>query len=346
MTLTRRRFLLTAARAVAGTTLVLGSQTAMGCGSFPFLPRGKGTVRIGIAGGTQTLWRYLVRRREEMLRPLGRDVELRPYNTEGDLRQAFLDNQVDIIATLPPAVPSLIQAGVEAQFFLPIAWIKEGYMFIARSDLPIQSMSDLAGKPVAIYPLTHPGFAYWMAFLPRNYGIAVRQLQYRETDNPEVPLQAGEVWAASVGSAQWSGLKQTQKYRKISDLSQEWRKISGSDELLMFGGYLARTSFIQENQDLIEQFIRVHHEMLKQYKANKQAVIEAITGDQAGPYLTREQNEFIAWYLGLDDVSPERVYISDHDVRSYEQVYSLLVEGGYLQKAPTSVEALFYRGKR
>ena len=318
----------------------------MGCNSLPFFSPRRAKVRIGISGGTQTLWRYLVRKRETLLTPLRRDIELRTLNTEAELRQAFVDGQLDIAATLPPAVPSLAQSDIDAQFFLPVSWIREGFMFITGVESPVRSMSDLVGQSVAIYPLSHPGFAYWLAFLLKNYGISIQQMNYRETERPEASIQAAEVVAACVGSSQWSTLKMSQRYRKISDLSEEWRKISKSDELLMFGGYMARSGFIQDNRGFIDDFVGVNYDVLRAYKTDRNAFLEAISEEEAGPNLTREQNESIAWYLGLDDVDPGRMYISDRDVRSYEEVFTLLADAGYLRKPLPEVNTLFYRSQR
>ena len=89
-------------------------------------------VKLGIYGGSQTLWRYMAYKKDEMLRPRGYEVSFTRYPTEGALQAAFLKKDIDVIATLPTDVPSFVEDGRQVQFFLPIAWVQEGYPLIYR----------------------------------------------------------------------------------------------------------------------------------------------------------------------------------------------------------------------
>lgn len=315
---------------------------ALGC-ALPSALAGKPRqVRLGISGGTQTLWLSLVTDKERAARHLETEVFLSVFPHETALRDAFLKREVDIIATLPPAVPALSESGIDVKFIAPISWIREGYMFITPSDSAITSLSQLVGKQVATYPRGHPGFAYWQAFLWENYGLRLDLLRAVESEMPEQLLQGGEFAAAVTGSAQWSALKGTGAFRKISDLNWEWKKISGAERLLMFGGYVARSDFVASRRAFVDRFIQLNYELLREYQSNKAAVLGTISEEKSPFGLTREQNEFIAWYLGLDDVDPRRVFMDEDDVRDYEVVYALLRESGFLRAPVTSVRDLFY----
>ncbi|MCL5959618.1 MAG: PhnD/SsuA/transferrin family substrate-binding protein [Chloroflexi bacterium] len=330
------------AAGVLALALLLGS----GCSLTSFDAGSPHQVRIGISGGTQTLWRYLAVRRESVSRSLGSQLALKAFPSETALRDSFLNGELDLIGTLPPAVPFLLESGADVKFIVPVSWIQEGFLFIAPNDSAITSLSQLAGKRVAVFPRSHPGFAYWQAFLLRNYGLRLDALRATESEMPEQLLQGGQFAAAVTGSAQWAAMKDSGAYHKIADLREEWGKISGSDRMLMFGGYVARSDFVDKNQKLVNDFIQVNYDLLREYQASKAAVLDALAGDGSDLSLSKEQNEFIARYLGLDDVDPRRMFINEQDVRDYELVYSLLAQSGFLQKPPSSVRDLFYiKGK-
>ncbi len=325
-----------------GFSVIMVMLLGMGCSLLPFASKAPRQVKLGISGGTQTLWLSLVEHAETASQSLGTDLVLTAFPTETELREAFLRGDVDIIATLPPAVPFLTQRGVQVKFIAPISWIREGYMFITPLDSAVTTMPQLVDKPVAVFPRSHPGFAYWQAFLLKNYGLRIDNLTAVESETPEKFLQRSEITAVATGSAQWAVLKGTGAYRKISDLNEEWRKISGSDRLLMFGGYAARSDFGDRNRDFVNAFIQLNYEFLLDYGAHKSAVMDAISSGKNNLGLSKEQNESIAWYLGLDDVDPKRVFIDEQDVRDYELIYKLLADAGFLDRAPSSVRDLFY----
>lgn len=329
---TRRQFLAGAAKVAIGVSL---ASLAASCG-------GPLSVRMGIVSGSQTLWRYVAHKKDELLKPKGYQVEFQIFPDETALRAAYVDNRIDVIATMLPAIAALAEAGAPVQFFLPIAWLRQGYLFIVPKASPVTGMAHLIGRRVAVYSLDNSSTAYWRAFLPKNYGLRIEQLTLVESSAPAILLEQGQVEAAMVGSNEWSVLRPTEKYRKVSDLYDEWQKASGSSYLLMYAGYGARPDFVQKNSRFIEDFIRINYEALQEYKANKSVVLDVVTAELMGPPFTEEQNEFIAWYLGYDDVPAERIYISQQDLQDYEKVWVWLADAGYLRAVPSSPHLLFY----
>lgn len=320
---------------------LLGISTSLGCAR-------KGVFNLGIQGGTQTLWRYLAHRKEAVLRPLGYEVSFRIFPSEEALSQAFLKDKIQVAATLASQLPLLAES-IPVQFFLPMAWVRDGFPIIVPAGSPVMSLPELSGKRLSSFPLDHPGFAYWRALALENYGFRIEErMNLIPSLAPEVPLREGQAEAAVVASPAWSALKQEGGYRLLSDLATEWRKLSPSPEPLMFGGYMARKAWIQGQRGFVEDLIRLHHEALRRYQDDREAVLAAATaysGPEVPP-LTRQVNQDIASYLGLDVVSPERVYISNQDVEDYRRIYALLARAGYLRSEPRSAEDLFYHSQQ
>ncbi|MBI3977657.1 MAG: ABC transporter substrate-binding protein [Chloroflexi bacterium] len=334
---TRRAFLGQAGRLALGIGLAAAAA--------PLLAGCKQSIRLGIVAGTQTLWRYVAYRKDELLGRLGYDPIFEVYETEAALRDAFLARRVDVIATLPPLTPALAESGADVQFFLPIAWIREGYPLVVPAESPARKLTDLVGKKVGVFPLNHPGFAYWRAFIFKNYGFRVEErLTVREDNDPASLLLNGEVDAGVVDSMVWAAIKDLGQFRVVSDLATEWKAISGSPRLLMYGGYLARRDWIQGQKKFVDDFIRVNFEAYQRYKSEPVQVIAGATsysGDHVAP-LSDEANRAIARYLGYDDAPAERMHISPEDAADYETVFRLLAECGYLAAVPRNVAGLFY----
>src|SRR5688572_9077695 len=71
----------------------IGALTAIG--TFGLRPRrafaAEASIRLGITGGTQGLWRYLASRKEELLeKPLGRKFEFKIFPSDAGMRTTFL----------------------------------------------------------------------------------------------------------------------------------------------------------------------------------------------------------------------------------------------------------------
>ena len=48
--------------------------------------------------------------------------------------------------------------------------------------------------------------------------------------------------------------------------------------------------------------------------------------------MPKDVHQFIATYLGYDEVGPERAYVNQDDVQDYELVYQLLYESSFLHR--------------
>jgi len=302
-------------------------------------------VRMGIVGASQPLWRYVAQQRDKLLSPSGYLATFISYNNETELRKAFLNNEIDVMATLPPQLALIAQDGVNLQYFLPIAWLKEGYPIVVPADSAILTPADLPGKRLSTFPSDHPGMGYWQAFVQANYGFRLADKTLLSiSQDPVGPLLEGQADAATVDSVAWSKMKSTGLFRQVSDLATEWAKLSGSSRPLVYGGYVARKEWLDKNRPFVDEFIRVNYQALQSYQKDRKAFIDTAAAYAEGDIrpMPADILQSVADYLGMSDVTPERAYLTDADTADYDRIFQLLVKTNYLSRAVVPAHALFY----
>jgi len=321
--------------------LALGA-TALG----PAAGAAPAKARLGITGGTQTIWRYLAARRAEILeKPLGYDLEFRIFPADATMRTVFLANDLEGFTTLIPEAAALQEQKVDVQFVLPIAWVRETGVFVVRKESGIKSLAEARGRKIATSPLRQAGLAYFRAFVLANHGFKLEEhLDLLQVNTPDVPLEAGQTDGAYISSVHWARLKDTGRYVRLTSLGEEWAKISKSPRLLAFGGVLARRKWIEENMRLVDGLIAAAAEAQRHFQRNRAEFLEIVRNydaDGAIKKQTLDQAVFSAWSYGHEDVGPERVHLTSQDVEDFKLVFGLLEKAGYLKAVPR-VESLFY----
>src|SRR5262249_45798619 len=134
----------------------------------------------------------------------------------------------------------------------------------------------------------------------------------------------------------------SQGYRKLVDLQTAWRAISGSQRLLIFGGYIARRDFLDARAAFAADFARVHVQALNEYKSDRASFVNAtLEVGTAGPSVSAVQPPDQATYVGYDDVGPERIAIDDQDVADYRKLLELMAKSNVLKSPPPDAAALF-----
>lgn len=353
---TRRQFLADALK-IGGTMALVGSGlgSLAGCGApVPTAPAGgAGTplrVRMGIVPGVQPLWRFLASRNAEWLQPLGYAVEFINFTDENTMRTAFLNGDIEVLAATVPATPALVEHAGPCQFFLPYAWTRHGLSLFVKKDSPVQTVTDLKGRKVSVYPEAHPGFAYWRAAVVANYGFRMEdEFDLIHSGQPDLAVDTGDAEAALVGGWGWVRRRETGEYRLVANLYEEWQRVLGSDRLLILGGAMARTEWLTANRSFVADYqnlARQAMQILADTPAAFFAEAAAWTGQGTAPPLTTEEIEFLSWYDGLIDAGPGRISLAAEDIADNQKVFSYLYQAGYLQQEPSAAEvaAMFYLG--
>lgn len=302
-------------------------------------------VHMGIVGASQPLWRYVAQQRDKLLGQSGYLVSFTSYPNEAELKKAFVNKEIDVMATLPPQLPALLGDGVNAQYFLPIAWMKEGYPIIVPKDSAIRTPADLADRKLSTFPSDHPGVAYWQAFFLANYGFRLTdKTSLVVSQRPEEKLVTGEADAATVDSVAWGQLKGSDAFRVVSDLATEWTKLSGSSRPLVYGGYVARRDWLDKHKKFVDDFLRANYQALQTYQKDQKAFLDAaaVYAEGNAQPIPADILQSVADYLGMSVVTPDRAYLTDADVADYDRVFQLMAKAGSLRGASVPAAGFFY----
>ena len=300
-----------------------------------------GRIRLAISPGNQTLWRFLEARKDDLLRQKGHLVDFFDVGDEDEMRGGFLADKYDAIATLVPAVAQLADAGQPVKLFQPIAWISEGYPLVVPDGSPIRTVADVQGKRVATFPLDHPGFAYWRAFLLKHYGMRGEKVSTLPSLGPQEDLAAGQADAAFVSGCGWADLKATGGFRKVADLQNEFKWLTGSDRPAVFAGLIAKSSWVEGHARFVTDLAAAARQGLDLYKKDKGAFLDVVTNDPGGIQVGRDENEAMAAYLGMDAVGSDRAALSKEDVDDFAKFFPLMADAGVLKTPPQDAGALF-----
>ena len=111
---------------------------------------------------------------------------------------------------------------------------------------------------------------------------------------------------------------------------------------------MADLAWIKQNATFVRDFIQLNSEALRLYKSNKDSILAAASAyhDEGEPAMPKDVQQFIATYLGYDEVGPERSYVNQDDVQDYKVIFQLLYESGFLTQNPQAAENLFYLNGR
>jgi ABC-type nitrate/sulfonate/bicarbonate transport system substrate-binding protein len=344
--------------AVGGTVAAIG----LGFLGYRAAVGHRPSIRLGIAPGTQTLWRYVAKRQDELFGATKYDLTFLNFSDESALRTSFVQGQIDVMASLVPTVAMLADAGIAAKLFVPTAWLHEGFPFVVPDGSSISDLASLRGRRIAMFPLDHPGIGYWHALILATAQIPLATLRPIETLSPDVSLVQKQVDAACLSGVQWAALQRQTGYHKLTDLQATWSKYSGSQRQLIFGGLIARRQFLDANPEFVDLMVKTHADALQAYKTDRPGFlavtaaygapgaaatpIQANSGESRIPEMTVEQNQSQATYLGFDDVGVDRIVIGDDDVADYGRLFALMAQSGFLKAPPSDVPGFFYRARR
>lgn len=324
----------------------MAGAAALGLLPRPALAQAK-PVKLGITGGTQGLWRWIASNKVELLdKPLGTTFEFKIFPSDAGMRTTFLADDLDVFTTIVPEAPALNERKLDVQFIFPIAWVKEAAVLIFTKESGVKTIAEAKGRKVASIPLQNAGGAVFRALLLENHGIKIEEhTQLVGTPFPEVPLEAGQTEGAVVLSRQWSRLQESGKYVALTSMAAEWAKVAKSPRLIAYGGLIARRSWIGANKPAVDALIAAAVKGMEHLKRDRAAWLEIVrnyTADGAIKPQPLPEATFNTWSLGLDDVGPDRVKLTQADAEDYRVLFGLLQKSGYLKGAPDTATLFHY----
>ena len=154
-----------------------------------------------------------------------------------------------------------------------------GVLYLAQKDGSISSIQDLAGKTIYV-PAQNPYFIAKHIFNSNNINVTLDSTTYSTPDALKSAVIAGQVEFAilpqPVITAAISGAKKSNINYNISlDLTEEWNKIPGSQDLVQ-GCIVVRKEFAEQNKDVINAFLSEYEASINYLNSNAKEASELI----------------------------------------------------------------------
>ncbi|MBN7772488.1 aliphatic sulfonate ABC transporter substrate-binding protein [Clostridium aminobutyricum] len=260
-------------------------------------------------------------------------IEWKTFNAGPAEIEAFFAGEIDLGYIGPgPAINGYIKSNGDLQI---IAGATEaGAILVSRQDVKIKGLKDLSGKKIAVPQFGNTQHLSLLNLLQENglkettKGGTVEVIQ---ADNPDIKtlLDSGEIDAAFVPEPWGSRLVKEVNANVVLDYDQVWKNGEYSTAVVV-----ARTEFIEEHPDVVENFLKAHVELTDYINNNP---------DQAKATVNAKIKELTQKELPADvlDAAFDRLKVTyDPRTESVVGFANLSYEAGFLKEKP-NVDQLF-----
>lgn len=249
--------------------------------------------------GTETvpLWLYGVENRVWHDHGIDLSVEVAPFPKKS---RAVVSDIARIGTNSLPQVPTFIEEGEDLTMF----GTKQNLynQIFVRADSDIESVQDLAGRQVAIPPLTSTTTNVVKAMIEGELGFNL--LEDTENTRPSGPptllplLEQGEVDAVLLFSGDTISATVSDEFRSIFDPYELWLDSTGFKPPV--SNWSTRRSWIADNAELVLRFLAGWEDAVQLFKEN---ITEAVTNyGRLGGVSTEAEADLIREWLNQDKV--------------------------------------------
>lgn len=253
---------------------------------------------------------------------------------------AFGKGELDVMTTPPSFIPRVEDAyGFQATEFFPLARWTTGPQLLVAADSPYKTLEDLKGKSVAIPPLATRFGAEEAAVLAAT-GENIREyFDLKQTPSAAQELTQGRVEGAWLEAPSTFPLLESGKFKAIYSVADAFKK-AFNDPAVVNGGYIAKTEFLEnpENEDFVNTLISATQDAWDRYN-KEEAEVNKVASKISG--VPVEQLKVVGEVLDLNGIPKSERAITQRDVETWEQIFPLLAESGFIKEAPSDPSALF-----
>lgn len=199
----------------------------------------------------------------DRLEEMGYDIEVVELGGNSNQLQAAATGAIDIAAN--SQIMDAIEQGLDSRFFLELN--TNEFLLVSKADLP--TCESLDGHSLGIQ--SSGSFVGQLAiqWLARTCPAAQPNLAIIEgSDNRLAALLVGQLDSSVVDLQDWAQLQEVRPgdFVVVGDFTRELP--------IMRAAFAARRSFIAENQQLIEDWIRVHLDVYSEIYENPQVLVD------------------------------------------------------------------------
>lgn len=312
------------------------SNQASSGGSEP----GQKVITVGIDIPFHPLFDYVAAKKDDYFGGKPYTVNFRVLDASTQV-PAFGRGTLDVMTTPPSFIPRVTdQYGMEAAMFFPMARWTIGPQILVPSDSPYKTLEDLKGKTVAVPPL-QTRFGAEEAAISAATGEDIRDyFDLQQTDAAAQELKLGRVDAAFIEAPTTFPLLEDGKFKAIYSVHDAFLK-AFDNPAVVNGGYIAQTSFIENNQQFVNDLTNATQDAWSKYQQNPDAV-NRVASEQSG--IAPEQLAVVGDVLDLTKMPEKERCITAEDVRTWNQIFPLLEKSGFIEQAPKNAQSLFVVG--
>jgi ABC-type nitrate/sulfonate/bicarbonate transport system substrate-binding protein len=324
---------LTALIALAGCTsnqANTGSTGSTGAGGA------KTDITVGIDVPFHPIFDYVMAKSADYFRDTPYTVSFKVLDATTQV-PAFGRGDLDVITTVPSFMPIIQQQyGIDLTYFFPMARWTPGPQLLVAKDSPVTSIEQLAGKRVAIAPLSSR-FGAEQAAVDAATGQTIKEyFQLSETDAAAQELTLGRVDAAFLEAPATAPLLEA-GFRPVFSVQDAFQEAFG-DPAVMNGGFMASKEFVADNPDFVKALVAATQDAWSTFQRDPATVLD--TASQVSSIPT-DQLELVAQVLNLAGTTDEQKKVTAQDVQTWSKIFPLLQRSGFTQSTPTDVAALF-----
>lgn len=260
--------------AKAVTVIVVCIVMCMGCGKKQEEEKAVNIAYFPNITHSQAL---LMKNQGDLERELGDGVTVNwtSFNAGPDEVTALFSGDIDIGYIGPiPAISANVKS--KGDVVMISGCSDGGMMLLASPDSGIETVSDLAGRHVAVPQIGNTQHLVFLDLLAENHLAttdAGGDVTVTATANAYILqlMQNGEIDAACVPEPWAETLINECGARVICDENEVWSK--GSYPVAVV---VARKDFVEENPDIVEKFLKIHQEMTEYLNGNGKEAMTAI----------------------------------------------------------------------
>lgn len=268
-------------------------------------PERSGSARIGIGGWSIAYvpTAIVIDRMNE----LGYEIEAIETSGTSAQMQAATQGELDITSVSAAATITAIDAGLDSKFFLTRN-LNE-FVFVAKSDF--ESCESLDGQRVAIHAQTDITGLLTLNWFEKNCPDANPNVQIVEgSENRLAGLLQDQLDASPVDIGDSIQLERERpgEFTVLANFVDEFPVLQGV--------YAASPSWMAENEQLVQDFIRLHIEVWEEYYADPASILP-----KAEELLPEIDPEVLA--LLAEEYAEQEIFPADGDLQEEETQYTI-----------------------
>jgi NitT/TauT family transport system substrate-binding protein len=233
---------------------VLGGAALVGPGSRALAQSGVPTIRVAVPP-SEDVAPILYALKADLFTKAGLNVQLTQMTSGAAISAAVAGGAVDVGFSSLQGLISGHARGLGFQLIAPggVYNTKDPYaLMVVRSDSPIHSAKDFAGKTIASPALKDLDWVASYAWIEKNGGDP-KAAKFVELPNPSLTpaLLDGRIDAFTVGEP-W--IQRALDTGKVRPLAKSFDAIAPT---FLMTGWFATSDYVAKNRDTVEKFLRV-----------------------------------------------------------------------------------------